>query len=90
MRDCAILEAKNLAVYHLPPVTLPPVSTWTANCKRDRKAVVTWKKRDAKVSNKIHTYAKLDRAVREPGEAWDFEGAPTKWGIYGYVFPENV
>ena len=30
--------AKNLAVNHLPLEAL----TWTANCKRDRKAVVMW------------------------------------------------
>jgi len=34
--------AKNLAVNHLPLAALPAVQTWTANCKRDRKTVVTW------------------------------------------------
>ena len=33
---------KDLAVNHLPLEALPAVQTWTANCKRDRKAVVTW------------------------------------------------
>ena len=33
---------KNLAVNHLPLEAPPAVQTWTANCKRDRKAVVTW------------------------------------------------
>ena len=37
-----IFVAKNLAVNHLPLEALPAVQTWTANCKRDRKAVVTW------------------------------------------------
>ena len=36
------LVAKNVAVNHLPLEALPAVQTWTANCKRDRKAVVTW------------------------------------------------
>ena len=44
--------AKNLAVIHLPLEALPAVQTWTANCKRDRKAVlrfaVSHEKRDAK------------------------------------------
>ena len=34
--------AQNLAVNHLPLEALPAVQTWTANCKRDRKTVVTW------------------------------------------------
>ena len=34
---------KNLAVNHLPLEALPAVQTWAANCKRDRKAVVTWR-----------------------------------------------
>ena len=34
--------AKNLAVNHLPLEALPAVQTWTAICKSDRKAVVTW------------------------------------------------
>ena len=34
--------AKNLAVNHLQLEALPAVQTWTAHCKRDRKAVVTW------------------------------------------------
>ena len=34
--------AKNFAVNHLPLEALPAVQRWTANCKRDRKAVVTW------------------------------------------------
>ena len=33
---------KNLAVNHLPLEALHAVQTWTANCKRDRKAEVTW------------------------------------------------
>jgi len=37
-----LFVAKNLAVNHLPLEALPAVQTWTANCKRDRKAVVTW------------------------------------------------
>ena len=35
------LVAKNLTVNHLPLEALPVVQTWTANCKRNRKAVVT-------------------------------------------------
>ena len=34
--------AKNLAINHLPLEALPMVQTWTANCKRDSKAVVMW------------------------------------------------
>ena len=34
--------AKNLAVNHLPLKALPAVQTWTANCNRNRKAMVTW------------------------------------------------
>ena len=33
--------AKNLAVSHLTLEALPAVQTWTANCKSDRKTVVT-------------------------------------------------
>ena len=36
------LIAKNLTVNHLPPKALLAFQTWTANCKRDRKTVVTW------------------------------------------------
>ena len=36
------LMAKNIAVNHLLLEALPAVQTWTANCKRDRKALVTW------------------------------------------------
>ena len=36
------LVQKNLAVSHLPRDALPAVQTCTANCKRDRKTVVTW------------------------------------------------
>ena len=35
------LVAKNLAVSHLTLEALPAVQTWTANCKSDRKTVVT-------------------------------------------------
>ena len=34
--------AKNLAVNRLPLESSPAVQTWTANCKRDRKTLVTW------------------------------------------------
>ena len=33
---------KNLAINHLPLEASPAVQTWTTNCKRDCKAVVTW------------------------------------------------
>ena len=36
------MEKKNRVVSHLPLNALPAVQTWTANCKRDRKTVVTW------------------------------------------------
>ena len=36
------LKAKNLAVNHLPLEAFLAFQTWTANCKRDRKTVVTW------------------------------------------------
>ena len=35
------LMHETLAVNHLPLEALPPVQTWTANCKRDRTTVVT-------------------------------------------------
>ena len=34
--------AKNLAINQWPLEAFPAVQTWTTNCKRDRKAVVTW------------------------------------------------
>ena len=36
------LMAKNIAVNHLLLEALLAFQTWTANCKRDRKALVTW------------------------------------------------
>ena len=36
------LMAKNLAINHLLLEALPAVQTWTPNCKRDCKTVVTW------------------------------------------------
>ena len=35
-------KKKKGVVSHLPLNALPAVQTWTANCKRDRKTVVTW------------------------------------------------
>ena len=35
-------KGKNLAVNQLPLEAFPALETWTANCKLDRKTVVTW------------------------------------------------
>ena len=65
--------AKNIAENHLLLEALPAVQTWTANYKRDRKAVVMWhfavcgfhEKSDAKVSNNLSTEGRSNGRKKE-------------------------
>ena len=92
--DCEAVQflvAKNLAVSHLPPEALPAVQTWTANCKRDRKTVVTWhfvvcslrfsmKNLKLKVSNRSHFTGQLFAPTRKDiREIWTATAIAQNW-----------
>ena len=83
------LVAKNLALNHLPLEALPAVQTWTANCKRHRKAVtfcglrlaVSHEKPDPKGLYYLHFNSNFKiyfGLIQERSKLWNFLHMPTR------------